>query len=200
MSQSQNPYLELSVALREVTVRLEHLQADVTQFDEVRKVAAKVERIIGRMEVQFDNLTERQAELKAELKTISSDLNKKIATVEGGLLLDIEEAKKEVESIKKELKDNVDKAEERRLAGRKLWVGAIVAIVGSLLTAITAITVAYVKAPATPEEPTPSPAVRDAGALLRDGSSSNRETYRRAAQDRSRPGSPQAASKAASTP
>jgi hypothetical protein len=190
MPPAKDPHLELSVALREVTVRLEHLQVDVSQLEEARKVIAKMERILARMEVQIDNITERHERdieaVKEELRRTSDGLDKAIKAAEASLTVDD--------------KDNVDKVEERRLSSKKLWIGSAVTIIVSLVTAITAIAVAYLKEPATPEEPPPAPVSRDAGALLQDGSSSTRAKYRRAAQDRSQPDSPRAVSTAASTP
>jgi hypothetical protein len=204
MPPAKDPHLELSVALREVTGRLEHLQVDVSQLEEARKVIAKMERILARMEVQIDNITERHERdieaVKEELRRTSDGLDKAIKAAEASLTVDVEEMKKKISVIEKAHKDNVDKVEERRLSSKKLWIGSAVTIIVSLVTAITAIAVAYLKEPATPEEPPPAPVSRDAGALLQDGSSSTRATYRRAAQDRSQPDSPRAVSTAASTP
>jgi len=153
-----DPHLELSVALREVTVRLEHLQDDVTQLEELRKVAAKTERILVRIEGQFDLVTERHdrdvAQLKDELKRSSSELERRILTVGTTLTVDVEKMKCEVETIAKEHKSTAEKAEERRLSAKKLYVGAAVSIVVAIVSAITAIVISIQKAEPTPAKKT----------------------------------------------
>ena len=192
MPPSPDPHLELSVALREVTVRLEHLQDDVTQLEELRKVAAKTERILVRIEGQFDLVSERHdrdvAQLKEELKRSSGELERRILTVGTTLTVDVEKMKCEVESIAKEHKSTAEKAEERRLAAKKLYVGAAVSIIVAIVSAVTAIVIAVSKTEPTPEPESPPPASRDEDALLPSDSSSIRVMYRRGSNDQPQPG------------
>lgn len=126
----QKADVDLVVALNQAALRIQGLQEDIKQINELRTAANRVDRVLATYEVKLDNLHEKlEREVIAFRETFDA--------IRAAAKIAQETQEKEI----RELKARVDASEKAALTARKQILGSIGGVIAAGIAAAAAIAV-----------------------------------------------------------